>query len=107
MGLAFLNVMKVYGWRRVTLLSVTSATPCYYGALTIYSYLTAANISVYFVHMPDTPKDSDLNDYMLSIQTRARGMLLFLKMSTCLLLRRILPLQVAYKLQLAYSWFDF
>jgi hypothetical protein len=77
LGVAFLALMRTYGWRRVALLSdTTTTTACYYRETVINKQLTAANISLHQIRMKSEPGDYDINDYLLLVQARARGIAL-------------------------------
>jgi hypothetical protein len=74
LGVAFLALMRTYGWRRAVLLSDSRATAnCYTWASGINMHFTAANISFHQIRMKTEPNDYDINAYLLEVQVRARG----------------------------------
>ena len=72
-GLAFVWIMKTYGWTKAALLMDTQLSACSYGGSAITGPMAEANITLYWIRMSPTPSHADIEDYLDQAQAKTRG----------------------------------
>jgi len=73
-GIAFINMLKLYGWRRIFLLTDRLVGNCLYGATSIYNEALLSNVTIInWLKMEYIVSDADIQGYVKQIQEQARS----------------------------------